>query len=96
MLPGLDHTAAAMAAVVVILGAPNGFAGPNNRKPTVVVHPRYVPYVPYVPVSPYAPYYLLLPLEPYSLYSIYDHLSGGRQLCHLPSEPCDNQHRVQN
>jgi hypothetical protein len=34
--------------------------------------------------------------NPYSLYSIYDHLSGGRQLCHLPSEPCDNQHRVQN
>ena len=92
MLPGLNHTAAAMAAVVVILGAANGFAGPNDRKPTVVVHPRYVPYV---PVSPYAPYYYSR-WNPYSLYSIYDHLSGGRQLCHLPSEPCDNQHRVQN
>jgi hypothetical protein len=49
MLLGLNHTAGArlaMAAVVVILGATNGFAGPNNRKPTVVVHPRYVPYVP--------------------------------------------------
>ena len=95
MLPGLNRTAGerlAMAAVVVILGAANGFAGPNNRKPTVVVHPRYVPYV---PVSPYAPYYYSR-WNPYSLYSIYDHLSGGRQLCHLPSEPCDNQHRVQN
>jgi hypothetical protein len=90
MFPGLNHTAAAMAAVVVILGATSGFAGP--RKPTVVVHPRYVPYV---PVSPYAPYYYSR-WNPYSLYSIYDHLSGGRQLCHLPSEPCDNQHRVQN
>jgi hypothetical protein len=53
MLPSLNRTAAAMAAVVVILGATNGFAGPNNRKPNIVVHPRYVPNV---PVSPYAPY----------------------------------------
>jgi hypothetical protein len=54
MLPGLNHTSAAqlaMAAIVIILGATSGFAGQNDRKPTVVVHPRYVPYV---PVSPYA------------------------------------------
>jgi hypothetical protein len=92
MLPDLNHTAAArlaMAAIAVTLGATSSFAGPNDRKPTVVVHPRYVP------VSPYAPYYYSR-WNPYSLYSIYDHLSGGRQLCHLPSEPCDNQHRVQN
>ena len=56
------------------------------------MHPRYVPYV---PASPYAPYYYSR-WNPYSLYSIYDHLSGGRQLCRLPSEPCDNEHRVQN
>jgi hypothetical protein len=46
MLPGLNHATTArlaMAAVVVILGATNGFAGPNDRRPTVVVHPRYVP-----------------------------------------------------
>jgi len=48
-----------------------------------------------VPASPYAPYYYSR-WNPYSLYSIYDHLSGGRQLCRLPSEPCDNEHRVQN
>jgi hypothetical protein len=47
------------------------------------------------PPSPYAPYYYSA-WNPYSLYSIYDHLSGGRQLCRLPSEPCDNEHRVQN
>jgi len=94
MLCGLNHTVArlAMAAIVITLGATSGFAGPKYRRPTVVVHPRYVPYV---PVSPYAPYYYSR-WNPRSLYSIYDHLSGGRQLCHLPSEPCDNQHRVQN
>jgi hypothetical protein len=95
MLPRLNHTAIArlaMALLIVVLGTANGFAGSNNRKPTVVVHPRYVPYV---PVSPYAPYYYSR-WNPYSLYSIYDHLSGGRQLCRLPSEPCDNEHRVQN
>ena len=92
MLPSLNHIAAArlaMALLIVILGTASGFAGQNNRKPTVVVHPRYVP------VSPYAPYYYSR-WNPYSLYSIYDHLSGGRQLCRLPSEPCDNEHRVQN
>jgi len=93
--PSLNHTAAtrlAMALLIVMLGTASGFAGSNNRKPTVVVHPRYVPYA---AVSPYAPYYYSR-WNPYSIYSIYDHLSGGRQLCHLPSEPCDNDHRVQN
>jgi hypothetical protein len=95
MLPSLNHTATAplaMALVIVMLTTTTSFAGSHNRKPTVVVHPRYVPYV---PVSPYAPYYYSR-WNPYSLYSIYDHLSGGRQLCRLPSEPCDNEHRVQN
>jgi hypothetical protein len=94
MSPSLNHTAAtqlAMAVLIVMLGTASGFADPSKRKPTVVVHPRYY----YVPVSPYAPYYYSR-WNPYSIYSIYDHLSGGRQLCHLPSEPCDNQHRVQN
>jgi hypothetical protein len=95
MLPSLNHTATAplaMALVIVMLTTTTGVAGSNNRKPTVIVHPRYVPYV---PASPYAPYYYSR-WNPYSLYSIYDHLSGGRQLCRLPSEPCDNEHRVQN
>ena len=95
MLPSLNHTATAplaMALVIVMLTTTTGVAGSNNRKPTVVVHPRCVPYV---PASPYAPYYYSR-WNPHSLYSIYDHLSGGRQLCRLPSEPCDNEHRVQN
>jgi hypothetical protein len=95
MLLGLNHTAAArlaMAAALLVSGTASGFAGSHNRKPTVVVHPRYVPYV---PVSPYAPYYYSR-WNPYSIYSIYDHLSGGRQLCHLPSEPCDDAHTVHN
>jgi hypothetical protein len=95
MSPSLNHTAAArltMALLIVMLGTASGFAGSNKRKPTVVVHPRYVPYV---PVSPYEPYYYSR-WNPHSIYSIYDHLSGGRQLCRLPSEPCDNEHRVQN
>jgi len=98
-LLSLNYTAAArlaallaLALIVVVLGAGHGFAGQNGRKPVVVVHPRYAPVV---PVSPYAPYYYSR-WNPYSIYSIYDHLSGGRQLCRLPSEPCDNEHRVQN
>jgi len=99
VLPGLNCTAVvrlaarlALAFIVVFSGTGHSLAGPNKRKPVVIVHPRYAPLV---PVSPYAPYYYSR-WNPYSLYSIYDHLSGGRQLCHLPSEPCDNQHRVQN
>jgi hypothetical protein len=47
------------------------------------------------PPNPYAPYYYSR-WNPYSLYSVYDHLSGGRQLCYLPTEPCDNPHRMHN
>ncbi len=59
----------------------------NKQRPVVVV--------PYVRPSPYAPYYYSR-WNPYSAYSVYDHLSGGRQQCQLPTEPCDNNHRVTN
>jgi hypothetical protein len=96
MLPRLNYGVAArlgMAlAVTTLLTTGHSLAGSNVRKTVVVVHPRYVPSA---PVSPYAPYYYSR-WNPYSIYSIYDHLSGGRELCRLPSEPCDNEHRVQN
>jgi hypothetical protein len=76
--------------MIVALSATNGLAAPKYRRPVVVINPR-----PVAPVSPYAPYYYSA-WNPYSIYSIYDHLSGGRQLCSLPSEPCDNTHRVTN
>ena len=64
MSPSLNYTAAAarlaMVLLIVMLGTASGFAGSNNRKPTVVLHPRYVPNV---PVSPYDTL-LLLSLEP--------------------------------
>jgi hypothetical protein len=82
----------AMALAFTLLGAGSSLAGTNDRRPLIVVHPRHVVRI---PVSPYAPYYYSR-WNPYSLYSIYDHLSGGRQLCRLPSEPCDNEHRLQN
>jgi hypothetical protein len=82
----------AIALTLVLLSAGTSFAGTNGRKVVIVVHPRHVVRV---PVSPYAPYYYSR-WNPHSLYSIYDHLSGGRQLCRLPSEPCDNDHRLQN
>lgn len=75
-----------IALLTVALGGGVAAAGPSNRKTVTVVHPR---------PSPYAPYYYSR-WSPYSLYSIYDHLSGGRELCYLPTEPCDNNHRVQN
>ena len=81
-----------IALTFVLLCTGNSFAGTNNRRAVIVVHPRHVVRV---AVSPYAPYYYSR-WNPNSLYSIYDHLSGGRQLCRLPSEPCDNEHRVQN
>jgi hypothetical protein len=81
--------AAMIVALTLTFGAGEAVARSGKHKTVVVVHPLYVP------PSPYAPYYYS-PWNPYSLYSIYDHLSGGRQLCHLPSEPCDNEHRVQN
>jgi hypothetical protein len=82
-----------MAVAFMLLGAGHSVAGTNNdRRTVIVVHPRHIIRV---PVSPYAPYYYSR-WNPHSLYSIYDHLSGGRQLCRLPSEPCDNEHRLQN
>jgi hypothetical protein len=77
-----------MALLAVALSAQPATAGPSNRKTVIIVHSH-------PPPSPYAPYYYS-PWSPYSLYSIYDHLSGGRELCFLPTEPCDNNHRVQN
>lgn len=82
----------AIALAFTLLGAGSSLAGTNHHRPVIVVHPRYVVRI---PVSPYAPYYYSR-WDPHSLYSIYDHLSGGRQLCRLPTEPCDNEHRVQN
>jgi hypothetical protein len=70
----------------------------HKPRPVVVVHPLYVappPSIPPPPPSPYAPYYYS-EWNPYSAYSVYDHLSGGRQQCQLPTEPCDNNHRVSN
>jgi len=34
--------------------------------------------------------------RPPSLYEVYTGLKGSREFCYLPSEPCDNSHRVQN
>lgn len=78
----------AIAAFALSAATGDAFARPSKHKTVVVVHPLYPP-------SPYAPYYYS-PWNPRSIYSIYDHLSGGREQCQLPSEPCDNQHRVQN
>lgn len=69
-----------LASLVLMLHASDVLAGQNKRK----THP-----------SPYAPYYYSR-WNPHSLYSVYDHLSGGRQLCYLATEPCDNNHRMQN
>ncbi len=77
---------AAMASLAVLIDAGDASAGPKSRKNVVVVHPQF---------DPYAPYYYSR-WDPYSIYSIYDHLSGGRQLCYLPTDPCDNNHRMQN
>jgi hypothetical protein len=82
--------AIAMAVLAYAIPAGNALAQPNRQRKVVVV-----PYVPPPPPSPYAPYYYS-PWNPYSAYSVYDHLSGGRQQCQLPTEPCDNNHRVMN
>jgi hypothetical protein len=79
----------AITALALVVGAGDAFARPVKHKTVVIVHPRYAP------PAPYAPYYYSS-WNPFSIYSIYDHLSGGREQCQLPSEPCDNQHRVQN
>ena len=69
----------------------------TRRTPHVVVHPRHnaYPHDPFYPYEPYYPFYYSR-YNPYSLYSVYDHLSGGRQLCYLPTDPCDNNHRITN
>ena len=89
---GAGILAFALAAVVGdAVAQTNKQTNKQNRPRPVVV----VPYQPPPPASPYAPYYYS-PWNPNSAYSIYDHLSGGRQQCQLPSEPCDNNHRVSN
>jgi len=77
---------AALAALGVVLDTDGAHAGTVHRKRVVVVQRRF---------DPSAPYYYSR-WNPYSLYSVYDHLSGGRQLCYLPTDPCDNNHRMQN
>ena len=76
----------ATACVIASLNSGSAFAGWSERRNAFVAYPD---------PSLYAPYYYSR-WSPYSAYSIYDHLSGGRQLCSMPSEPCDNNHRIQN
>jgi hypothetical protein len=89
----------AIASLVVVVAPARSFAGPNDRRSVIVVHPRRcfytAPYEAYAPPCAYQPYYYSA-WNPFSVYSVYDHLSGGRQLCNLPTEPCDNTHRVTN
>ena len=85
-------TAAIVAALVVVIPAGDALA---RHKPRPVVVVPYVPPPTPPPPPPYAPYYYSA-WNPFSVYSIYDYLSGGRQQCQLPTEPCDNNHRVQN
>ena len=68
-----------------------------HKAPQVVVHPRHhaYPHDPFYPYEPYYPFYYSR-YNPNSLYSVYDHLSGGRHLCYLPTDPCDNNHRITN
>ena len=89
-------TGAAIAALILTLDAGTAAAGEAHRG-RIVVHPHYraYPHDPFYPYDPYYPYYYSR-YSPYSLYSVYDHLSGGRHLCYLPSDPCDNNHRVTN
>lgn len=89
MLPKLKAilvTALVSAALAASPGASDALAGGIDQRHVIVTHHR---------PSPCAPYYYSR-WNPYSIYSIYDHLSGGRQLCYLPSECCDNNHRVTN
>ena len=81
---GLAIAASVLVASALVLYAGDAQAGQNERK--ALRHPSR---------SPYAPYYYSR-WNPYSAYSVYDHLSGGRQLCYLATEPCDNNHRMQN
>jgi len=89
-------TGTAIAALTLTLDAGTATAGEAHRG-RIVVHPHYRAdaHDPFYPYDPYYPYYYSR-YSPYSLYSVYDHLSGGRHLCYLPSDPCDNNHRVTN
>jgi hypothetical protein len=81
---GLAIAATVLVASAVVLYAGDAQAGHHQQKP-----------LRYQPRSPHAPYYYSR-WNPYSAYSVYDHLSGGRQLCYLPTDPCDNNHRMHN
>jgi hypothetical protein len=89
----------AIYSLVVAIAPAKSFAGANNRRSVILVYPRRCSYTPpyeaYAPPCAYRPYYYSA-WNPFSVYSVYDHLSGGRELCHLPTEPCDNTHRVTN
>jgi hypothetical protein len=86
----------AAAALALALCAGPTVAGETHRG-AIGAHPhhRAHPYDPFYPYDPYYPYYYSR-YSPHSLYSIYDHLSGGRHFCYLPSDPCDNNHRMTN
>jgi hypothetical protein len=89
-------TGSVAAALALTLCAGTTVAGEVDRGTTAAHrHYRAYPHDPFYPYDPYYPYYYSR-YSPYSLYSIYDHLSGGRHLCYLPSDPCDNNHRVTN
>ena len=70
----------------VALGPSDALAGSVGQRHIILAHQR---------PSACAPYYYSR-WNPYSVVSVYDHLSGGRQVCALPSECCDNNHRVTN
>ena len=78
--------ALASASVAAGPGASDALAGYVVQRHVIVAHQR---------PSACAPYYYSR-WNSYSVFSIYDHLSGGRQMCALPSECCDNNHRVTN
>jgi hypothetical protein len=88
MLSSAQSAAAGLvtASLALLLGSASALAGQHYRHHGVYWQG---------PPGPYTPYYYS-PWNPYSVYSVYDHLSGGRQLCHLATEPCDNNHRIQN
>jgi hypothetical protein len=85
------------AAIAALTLDPGTAAAGGTHRGRIVVHPHYRAdaHDPFYPYDPYYPYYYSRN-SPYSLYSVYDHLSGGRHLCYLPSDPCDNNHRVTN
>jgi hypothetical protein len=86
----------AIAWVTVALAPGNVLAASHGRKTMQPHHCSYTPpFEAYAPPCDYKPYYYST-WNPYSIYSVYDRLSGGRQLCHMATEPCENNHRVTN